>query len=227
MRLNKFISQNSSLSRRAADEAISSGRVRINGAVARLGQPTEAVDEIRLDGTVVTPVDKQYIILNKPKGYVCSRAAQSEAVQTIYELLPEHLRSLKTAGRLDADSRGLIVLTSDGDYAHQLMHPSFQKNKTYHVRLESMLQPDDQAAIEQGIMLNDGKSQLDLLGEGKSWRITMHEGRNRQIRRTFGTLGYTILDLQRTALGSLELGDLPEGEYRAFTPDEKAFSKSN
>ena len=159
-------------------------------------------------------------MLNKPVGYVCSRNAQAKGVKTIYELLPDQYKALKTVGRLDKDSTGLILLTDDGDLAHQLTHPSFAKTKEYIVELDHALAPLHQQMISDfGINLDDGPSQLlleRLNDERTKFNITMHEGRNRQIRRTFAALGYQVKSLHRTTFGSYTLGDLASSKWVAI-----------
>ncbi len=125
---------------------------------------------------------------------------------------------LKPVGRLDKNTSGLILLTNDGTFAHQMTHPSFHKAKVYEVMLNAPLQPLHQQMIsDHGVMLDDGKRQFELTrqrdGDDQSWTITMSEGRNRQIRRTFIALGYTVVTLHRTTFGSYTLGDLSEGKY--------------
>ena len=157
-----------------------------------------------------------YVGLNKPAGYVCSRKAQGE-FPTIYELLPAKYHDLKTVGRLDKDSSGLILLTNDGDFAFKMTHPSFTKTKVYEVELDHPLEPLHQQEISDfGIEIGDGVSKLGLtrLDDSRQhWRVEMSEGRNRQIRRTFGALGYTVTRLHRTAFGPYLLDGLGEGEF--------------
>lgn len=217
MRLNKFIAQNSGYSRREADEAIEAGQVYVNDKQAELGGRVEDNDDVTVHGKTIAPTKNVYLILNKPIRYVCSRAQQDEK-PTVYELLPPDFHDLKIAGRLDAESHGLVVLTNDGDYANTLMHPRYEKQKVYDVTLERALSDDDKKQIEAGVSLKDGASALGLKGSDKKWKVTMYEGRNRQIRRTFGLLDHTIVDLRRSAMADLELGDLGVGEYKAFTP---------
>ena len=220
MRLNQFLAQGSGLSRRAADIAISEGRVMVNGKQPSLGQPVRAGDKVTLDGRAITPaVNKLVALLNKPVGYVCSRDGQGS--KTVYELLPTHLQHLKTAGRLDKDSSGLLILTNDGQLAHELTHPKFVKSKVYKIALNKPLSADNHEKIKAGIMLDDGlsKLQLDQISntDFTNWKVTMHEGRNRQIRRTFEALGYTLPKLHRTVFGAYKLGSLPSGKFTVVT----------
>lgn len=216
MRLNKYIALSTGLSRRAADEAIAQNRVLVNDVLPTPGQQVADGDQVTLDSRPVAPSGKPItIMLNKPAGYVCSREGQGN--RTVYDLLPAEFHDLKTVGRLDKDSSGLLLLTTDGQLHHELTHPSFQKNKIYEVGLDKALQPLHRQMIsDHGITLEDGvsKLQLDRVSDGDDtqWTVTMHEGRNRQIRRTFESLGYSVTRLHRTQFGTYSLGDLPMGE---------------
>ncbi|HVV66550.1 MAG TPA: pseudouridine synthase [Candidatus Saccharimonadales bacterium] len=218
MRLNKYIAQATGISRRAADALITNRRVRVNGQVASVGTNVEGSDSVKLDGKTVQQPEKTFvtIILNKPAGYVSSRRGQGS--KTVYDLLPAKYHILKTVGRLDKDSSGLLVLTNDGQLAHRLTHPRYQKTKQYEVALNRPLTAEDQSKIERGVLLNDGLSALALqtIGKGRrTWHISMQEGRNRQIRRTFDALGYSVTTLHRTDFGPYSLDLLPAGEqYR-------------
>ena len=220
MRLNKFIAHATGMARREADEAILNGRISVNGKVANIGKDVDGQsDIIKLDDKQITlPATTTVIMLNKPIGYVCSRNAQAKDAKTVYELLPSDLRQLKTIGRLDKDSSGLILLTDDGDMAHKLTHPSFTKTKEYVIELDRPLAPLHQQMIADfGINLTDGPSKLlleRLNDERTKFRVIMHEGRNRQIRRTFAALGYQVVSLHRISFGSYQLGDLPSGKYK-------------
>ena len=217
MRINKFIAAASDLSRRSADKAVDEGRVNINGNLAGIGASVAPGDIVTLDGKQLNFTDKrQIIMLNKPSGYVCSKAGQGS--QTVYELIPENLQNLKTVGRLDKNSTGLILLTDDGNYSQQLTHPKNQKQKIYLVELEGELsQINERVITGTGIQLEDGLSKLKLkrISDGRSkWQITMSEGRNRQIRRTFAALNNEVKKLHRIKFGEYELGDLKAGEYK-------------
>lgn len=219
IRLNKYLAHATGISRREADELIEQGRVTVNGHVVELGQQIAESDLLAVDGKAIANAAPTYtyLMFNKPVGYVCSRKRQGDS-PTIYELLPEKYHTLKPVGRLDRDSSGLLLLTDDGDFAHRMTHPSFHKNKTYEVALGSDLAPlHCQMISDIGVDLEDGKSQLQLerLHEGneREWRVVMHEGRNRQIRRTFLALGYTVKKLHRTHFGDYSLGTLESGKF--------------
>lgn len=217
VRLNKFLAERLGLSRRQADDAIAAGKVLVNEKPAVLGARIDKNDKVCYNGVII-PFDVGYLYvgLNKPVDYVCSRRAQGD-FPTIYALLPEKYRNLKTVGRLDKDSSGLILLTNDGDFAFKMTHPSFTKTKIYEVELDRALEPLHQQEIADfGIEIGDGVSRLGLtrLDESRRrWRVEMSEGRNRQIRRTFGALGYAVTRLHRTAFGPYRLDGLGEGEF--------------
>jgi len=218
LRLNKYLALRLGISRREADNLIAEGKVTINGQKKTLGARFSEGDKIIIDGKELSgKTAYEYIALHKPSGYVCSRKQQGDN-PTIYELLPASYHHLKTVGRLDRDSSGLILLTNDGDFAYNMTHPSFFKVKIYNVRLENNLAPLHQQMInDYGVNLEDGPSKLQLERmnntDRKSWIVTMHEGRNRQIRRTFGSLGYTVAKLHRTNFGNYSLGDIPAGKF--------------
>lgn len=219
IRLNKFLAEKVGLSRREADNLIVDGKVLVNQQPAVLGARISETDEIICDGKNISTKKPEYIylMLNKPVGYVSSRKAQGE-VPTLYELLPEKYQKLKTVGRLDKNSSGLILLTNDGDFAFKHTHPKFYKLKTYLVELDQTLAPLHQQEISDfGIHLEDGLSKLFLtkLDEDRlKWQVEMGEGRNRQIRRTFAALGYKVVKLHRIEFGHYQLGDLKTGEFK-------------
>lgn len=219
-RLNKLLASHLGIGRRAADELITSGKVIINNAPARLGQQVSEADTITVRGKPLVWANAPaftYVLLHKPIGYVCSRRQQGES-PTIYSLLPTKYQHLKPVGRLDKDSSGLLLLTNDGDFALKMTHPSFGKTKEYEVKLDAPLQPLHRQMIsDMGVTLPDGLSRLQLErlkeGDETSWRVLMHEGRNRQIRRTFAALGYEVIRLHRTRFGTFSL-DEPVGAYK-------------
>lgn len=216
MRINKYIAQATGLSRRAADTAIDQGRVLVNGVEPEAGQQISNSDIVTLDKRPITPAVKTVtIMMNKPVGYVVSRDGQGS--RTVYDLLPPELHSLKPVGRLDKDSSGLLLLTSDGTLAHQLTHPKFQKLKKYKIALNKDLSATDQQKITKtGVTLEDGVSKFELLpinNQPKEWKVEMQEGRNRQIRRSFEILGYSVVKLHRTHFGPYALGSLTPGKF--------------
>ncbi|HEU4831044.1 MAG TPA: pseudouridine synthase [Candidatus Saccharimonadales bacterium] len=218
LRLNKHLALTLGVSRREADNLIEDKKVAVNGQLATLGARFNEGDTITVDGKELAAATAyEYVAFNKPTGYVCSRKQQGDS-PTIYTLLPPAMHHLKPVGRLDRDSSGIILLTNDGDFAFRMTHPSFTKVKIYKARLDRDLQPLHQQMIsDYGITLEDGPSKLSLERmndtDRKSWIVTMHEGRNRQIRRTFGSLGYTVTKLHRTNFGNYAVGDIKPGEY--------------
>lgn len=221
-RLNKYIALQLGVSRREADNLIEYGHVKINGTTAILGGRVEEGDSVTVKGKPLkSDTALEYYALNKPTGYVSSRKQQGE-FPTIYSLLPEALHHLKPVGRLDKNSSGIILLTNDGDFAYEMTHPKFYKVKKYEVALDMPLEPLHQQMInDHGIQLEDGPSQLTLERTNDSrqdWIVTMHEGRNRQIRRTFSALGYDVRRLHRTDFGNYTVGDIQPGK---FTPIDR------
>lgn len=224
MHINKFLAQAAGISRRAADAAVASGQVIVNNHPAQSGQSVTVDDSIRYNGQIYKAADSLEskpavtIMLHKPAGYVVSRNGQGS--RTVYNLLPAKYQQLQPVGRLDKDSSGLLLLTDDGELANQLTHPRYQKTKKYEVTLAADLAPLHRQMISDfGIQLEDGVSrlQLDRITEAndRRWLVTMHEGRNRQIRRTFAALGYTVTRLHRIQFGNYILGELAEGSIRS------------
>lgn len=216
-RLNKFLALQLGISRREADILIETGAVTINGEPIILGARVSEGDTVAVAGKPIAQKAAPYVYLafHKPVGYVCSRRAQGSN-PTIYDLIPAEYHALKPVGRLDCNSSGLLLLTNDGDFAYKMTHPKFAKTKVYEVTLNHDLAPLHQQMISDfGIELDDGQSRLTLarLKEGNSteWQVTMSEGRNRQIRRTFLALGYTVKKLHRVQFGNYSLGDIKPG----------------
>jgi 23S rRNA pseudouridine2605 synthase len=220
MRINKFVARATGMGRRAADAAISEGRVTINLRPAANGSAVGGSDAVRLDSKLLElPAAATTVMLNKPVGYVCSRDGQGS--RTIYDLLPADLHHLKPVGRLDKDSSGLILLTDDGELANRLTHPRYAKQKIYEIRLDKPLSDEHKKRIETGVKLDDGPSRLKIdQRKGPSLRVSMSEGRNRQIRRTFAALGYEVRGLHRTAFGPYDLGTCSRGRHRILYTDD-------
>ena len=230
IRLNKFLAERLGLSRREADEAIAAGKVTVDGKVVTLGARITTPENIDKFPKVcynqkIVPFHTEFLYLafNKPVGYVCSRRAQG-STPTIYDLLPAKYRQLKTVGRLDKDSSGLILLTNDGDFAYQMTHPKFHKEKVYEVELDHPLEPLHQQMIsDYGVMLDDGPSKFVVVAsatgpvERLHFTVILSEGRNRQIRRTFAALGYRVVALHRTQFGPYQLSGLAPGKCEVVT----------
>jgi 23S rRNA pseudouridine2605 synthase len=218
VRLNKFLAFQLGVSRREADELIEKGKVRINSQIAKLGDRVSTTDAVYVDNKKIDLSQNYiYLLFNKPIGYVCSRRKQGET-PTIYSTLPKEYQILKPVGRLDKNSSGLLILTNDGDFAHKMTHPSFKKTKVYEVSLDSPLEPLHQQLIsDHGVKLDDGISKFLISKIDKNtYQITMQEGRNRQIRRTFAALGYKVTRLHRVQFGPYLL-DIASKEYKPIT----------
>lgn len=217
IRLNKYIAGALAVGRRQVDYLIEKGEVLVNGEPPVLGARVHPGDHITVEGKPLAAQAKPlvYLALNKPVGFICSRRQQGDT-PTIYSLLPASYRHLKPVGRLDKDSSGLLLLTNDGDFTHHMTHPRYVKIKQYEITLNKPLQPLHRQMISEfGVTLPDGPSKLGLErikeGSDNAWLVTMHEGRNRQIRRTFSALGYEVITLHRTQFGPYKLGNLREG----------------
>lgn len=210
-------------SRRKADELITQGAVSVNGTVTtKLATQIGAEDVITLYGRSGQKREHVYLAFNKPVGYVCTHRTQTDRQKTIFDLLPLSFAGLKIAGRLDKESQGLMVLSSDGAFIQAISHPSQGKLKTYMVFVDKPVQQSDQAKLLEGIKLYDGVSKFESVSRIKPQllRVTLSEGRNRQIRRTFEALGYKVKMLERTRIGRLDLGVLKSGAHRFIKPSE-------
>ena len=217
IRLNKFLAERLGISRREADALIANGKIRIDDNTAIIGTKVDNKSKVFYNDRLI-PFDNNltYVAFHKPVGYVCSRRAQGSA-PTIFELLPAKYRQLKTVGRLDKDSSGLILLTNDGDFAFQMTHPRFRKIKIYEVELDRPLEPLHQQMIsDYGVLLDDGPSKFTVIHDNNKYIVTLSEGRNRQIRRTFAALGYKVTKLHRTNFGKYGLGNLKPGELKSI-----------
>lgn len=219
-RLNKFLALQLGISRREADILIDTGAVTINGEPIILGARVKEGDAVAVAGKPIASeaTAHVYLAFHKPVGYVCSRRAQGDN-PTIYDLIPHRYHTLKPVGRLDRNSSGLLLLTNDGDFAYKMTHPKFAKTKVYHTQLDHDLAPLHQQMISDfGIQLDDGRSQLTLArlrdDRRDEWEVTMSEGRNRQIRRTFASLGYEVKRLHRVNFGNYALGDMKPGGHK-------------
>ncbi len=223
MRLQVFLSRSGACSRRKALAVVFAGRVSVNGRV--ISEPSFLVlpekDRVLLDGRPVGPREKAYVLFHKPKGVVTTKRDRF-ADKTVLDFFPTDLRHLNPVGRLDKDTTGLLFLTNDGDLAHRLMHPSFDVEKVYRVRLDRPLSPADKTKLEKGVVL-DGKRTLPCRIGGRGAadiEMTIHEGRKRQVRRMFAFLGYAVEELKRIRHGPLVLGNLKPGSWRRLAPHE-------
>lgn len=228
-RLQKLIAAAGLASRRTVEGWISAGRVTVNGRVATLGESADpARDRILVDGRPLpTGERKYYVLLNKPVGYVTT-LKDPGGRPVVTELVRDVPARLFPVGRLDLTTEGLLLLTNDGALAQRLAHPRHVVSKTYLVRVRGILDESTRLRLEQGVELEDGitaPAQVQVVGRSAShcWlRMTIHEGRNRQVRRMCETVGHEVSRLKRIGLAFLELGDLPPGRYRHLNAGEVA-----
>lgn len=225
-RLQKVLAKAGVGSRRAVEEMIAAGRIKVNGVKAVLGRRVDASkDVVEVDGSrVPLGADLRYYMLNKPVGVV-STADDPEGRPTVLEYaeVPDRLWPV---GRLDIETEGLIILTNDGDLTHHLTHPSFEVPRTYLAEVKGSVKERTLRALARGVDLEDGgtaPAQVDLLDRmaGSALiEITIHEGRNRQVRRMFEAVGHPVVRLARTAVGPVRLGRLKPGDLRRLSPEE-------
>ncbi|MBE6916848.1 MAG: rRNA pseudouridine synthase [Ruminococcaceae bacterium] len=227
-RLQKIISARGITSRRKAEEWIAQGRVTVNGMVAALGDAADPdMDEILLDGKPLpSGQEKVYIMLHKPRGYVTT-LSDEKGRDNVAQLVADCGTRVYPVGRLDMDSEGLLLLTNDGSFANRVMHPGEEVDKTYEVTVRGYHEASP-ALLSRPIEL-DGyrirKPQVKLLrsdGDRAKFLVTIHEGRNRQVRRMCDAAGMTVLRLRRISEGALQLGTLPLGKWRYLTEEEIA-----
>lgn len=228
-RLQKLLSQRGIASRRQAEKLILGGRVTVNGKIAEIGQQADAsIDRICVDEVEIgQPPGDAYFLLHKPKG-VFSTCKDPQGRKTVLDLIDDvQCRGVHPVGRLDANSTGVLLLTNDGSLTYQLTHPRHQISKVYQVRVMGVPTDTALAKWRSGVMLSGRKTlpaQVHLmkrLPDNKALlRVTLTEGRNRQIRRVAEGLGYPVTALHRIKIGPLSLGNLPRGRYRLLTPQE-------
>lgn len=232
VRLQKYIAMSGAASRRKAEEMIEAGRVRVNGEMVReMGTKVEiGADKVSLDGKELSlSTKKYYIMLNKPVGYLSTVSDQFDR-PTVIDLISDEIRSrIFPVGRLDYDTEGLLILTNDGDFTYKVTHPKFELGKTYIATVGSGLTISGINSLRRGVRLEDFKTspaQVEILDSepGRTRvKITIHEGKNRQVRRMFEAIGTKVLKLERIAIGKVELGNLPLGRWRYLTTHEISY----
>ncbi len=227
MRLDAYISNAGIASRRKARELVEAGRVSVDGRPARTpGLHLRDDETVAVDGRVVRPPrTRTYIAMHKPSGYITT-TDDPRGRPTVMDLVPAQPR-LFPVGRLDFNTSGLLLMTDDGAWSARLEHPRTGMPRTYHVRLRGRPDPRILADLRDGIPLADGIARIELEPlppederETSRWKVTLREGRYREIRRLFATVGHPVLSLQRTSFGPVELGDLPAGRWRHLKPRE-------
>ncbi|MEG1547778.1 MAG: pseudouridine synthase [Clostridia bacterium] len=227
MRLQKYMADSGIASRRKCEEYITAGMVTVNGDIATLGMSVNDGDEVRYNGKTIAPVSQRVVImLNKPAGMVCT-ASDPEGRSTIMDCFKDFKYRLYNVGRLDYDSEGLLIMTNDGELAYRMTHPKFIIDKTYYAVCSGRITAEQIASLEQGVDIGDcvtspaNVRDVHKIGIDKScFFITIHEGRNRQIRRMISAIGYDTLLLRRVRVGRINLGELKPGEWRYLTTEE-------
>ena len=215
-------------SRRACEQLIAEGRVQVNGETVTLPgtKITPGADTVAVDGRVLSRAPRlRYILLYKPVGYICS-AADEKGRRTVLDLLDGVTERVYPVGRLDYDTSGVLLLTNDGELTNRLLHPSHEVEKTYLAQVEG--EPDQKALerLRKGVKLSDGltapaKVRRQRSRDGRFWlELTIHEGRNRQVRRMLEAVGHPVLHLKRTKLDFLDLSGLSPGAWRELSADE-------
>ncbi|MBQ4289201.1 MAG: rRNA pseudouridine synthase [Clostridia bacterium] len=234
MRLAKFMADAGVASRRKSEDLIREGVVRVNGSY--IYDPATnvdpEVDTVYVSGKKITVNTKKiYIMLNKPTGCV-STCQDDKGRQTVLDYVRDIKERIYPIGRLDYNSEGLLLLTNDGELANKLTHPRHEVSKRYYVALDGILGEEDRETLEKGVMLEEGKTapahiKIMRAEKGRTeLTITIHEGRNRQVRRMFETVGKRVVFLKRISEGDINLGPLKKGRYRHLTEEEVAYLKS-
>lgn len=227
IRLQKYLAEAGVASRRKCEELISQGRVEVDGqVVSEPGTKVEGDEVIKIDGKEVRREQKKvYILLNKPVG-VISSAHDQFSRKTVLDLVEGIDERIYPVGRLDYDTSGLIILTNDGEFANMLMHPRHEQDKTYRAQIKGRLGDDDIRILEAGIVIEDYRTSpakvkvLQTAPKDTTVEITIHEGKNRQVRKMFEALEYPVLRLKRTGIGTISTSGLEEGKWRYLTRNE-------
>lgn len=232
IRLNKFIANSGICSRREADNLIQTGAVQVNGeVVAELGARINPTDKVQIGGQTLTTEKPQYVLLNKPKGFITTTDDPLER-KTVMALIENACKErVYPVGRLDRNTTGLLLFTNDGETAKKLTHPRHELKKIYHVYLDKPLTKSDMIKISEGVHLDDGfikPDNISYVGSGVDKHdigIELHSGKNRVVRRIFETLDYKVEKLDRVFFAGLTKKDLPRGKWRLLTKEEINFLK--
>lgn len=222
MRLNAYLARAGVASRRAADGLIKAGRISVNGRQGQLNDDVSEKDDVKVNGRRVSMQTKRYLLLNKPAGYV-STLKDPEGRTKVVDLVKIAERVVPV-GRLDFDTTGALLLTNDGDFAYRLMHPSFKVGKIYEIEIEGEISSEKLNMLSKGVKLDDGitaPAKVRQLSKNKI-ALTIHEGRNHQVKRMLAAVGLDVVKLHRSQYGPLELGGLKPGQWRDLTEAELA-----
>ena len=226
-RLQKVIAQAGITSRRKAEDLITEGKVKVNGVVVReLGTKVSSKDEITVNDRVIEKEQKEYYLLNKPRGVVTTTSDDKNR-KTVLDYINTDAR-IYPVGRLDYDTTGALLLTNDGEFANILMHPNNQVDKVYLAKLNGIIKGEQINKLKDGVMIDDclvkaSRVKLKKVDPAKNTsmvEITIHEGKNHQVKRMFETVGFLVDRLTRKRIGIFEIRDLQSGEYRKLTPKE-------
>lgn len=232
MRINKYIACAGVASRRKADELIANGNVRVNGLVLREpGYHVVEGDIVEVNGRrIETSEKKVYILLNKPTGYVTTVSDDRER-DTVMDLVADVDARIFPVGRLDYNTSGMLIMTNDGDFAYKLTHPKHEMPKTYRALVSGVLSDEKCGRLERGVDIGGFRTSpakvkiVRGLSNATLVDITIHEGKNRQVRKMFRAVGNPVKQLQRIAIGDIRLGRLAEGHYRKLTREEIEYLK--
>lgn len=227
MRINKFLATSGVASRRASDELIKEGVVKINGKICSPGDDVDlSKDTVTVNGKIVNVVKKyEYYIMNKPKGYVCT-VKDDKGRKTVMDLLPQSAKRLFPVGRLDYDTEGLLILTNDGELTFKLTHPKNEVPKTYLVKTEKPVSDEDLMKLRSGVYIDGVKTKkcnvklIDTSKTGSKLHITITEGRNRQIRKMIEAVNNCVDFLKRIKIGDLTISGLDRGQVRQLSARE-------
>ena len=225
MRINKYIAHSGYTSRRKADDLIYESRVKVNGKIiSEPGYKVKDGDKVEVDGKLLSLEEKFYIKLYKPVGFITSNFDPFNE-KDLNDLVDINQRFF-AAGRLDKDSEGLLIITNDGEFTNNLTHPKFKLDKEYIVKIDRGLNKAQEKAFEKGLDIGRGEktsdASLTYLGD-RTYKVIIHQGYNRQIRRMFKVLGAEVISLKRIRVGKIKIADLKKKEYRYFNDEELKF----
>ncbi len=234
IRLQKYLADSGISSRRKAEEYILAGRVKVNGEVVNIlgTKVDDEKDKVYFDNKLLKQEEKKiYLMLNKPEGYVTTVKDQFER-KTVMDLIKDVSYRVVPIGRLDYDTSGLLLFTNDGDIVYKLTHPKHNIDKIYEAKIKGIPSKEEIKSFENGLYIENyktSKAKLEIIKIEKdisTVRITIHEGKNRQVRKMCEKIGHSVIKLKRISIGNLKLGNLPVGEYRILNKKEENYIKT-